>query len=105
MRLRDALTIIYRRCLSRPRCTMIAFTLLAVCVLSPLAYQSIHCQTLAEAEYNELLSQFCLVEESQQVSWIKWLSGKSPSIQFHLFDLLELLYDNSDREYSPPKGR
>ncbi|MEG3766326.1 hypothetical protein [Alteromonas sp. 14N.309.X.WAT.G.H12] len=105
MRLRDALTIIYRRCLSRPRCTVIVFTLLAVCVFSPLSYQANHCQSVAEREYNESAAQFCLVDGNMEVSWLKWLSGKSPSIQFHLFDLLELLYDNSNGEYTPTKGR
>lgn len=105
MCLRDALTVIYRRRLSRPRYMMVASTLIAVCVFSLFAFQSNHCPSVTETEYNESAAQFCLVEGNMEVSWIKWLSGKSPSIQFHLFDLLELLHDNSDGKYSPTKGR
>ena len=33
-----------------------------------------------------------------QVSWFSWLSGKSPSFQFHFLDLLELLHSDSDKQ-------
>ena len=36
-----------------------------------------------------------------EVSWLSWLSGKSPSFQFHFLDLLELLHgDNDKRNFS-----
>ena len=40
-----------------------------------------------------------------EVSWLEWVSGKSSSYQFHLFDLLELLYGNSDRDFQPSSGK
>ncbi|MBU2978637.1 hypothetical protein [Alteromonas sp. C1M14] len=108
MRLRKTLTIIYRRCLSCPLYAALAFSILSTCVLSPLVYTANNCQTTVETEIQEPLStnsQFCLMNTNVGVSWLKWLSGKSPSIQFHLFDLLELLHHKSDREFTPVDGR
>ncbi|MGB0893167.1 MAG: hypothetical protein ACPGUD_02075 [Parashewanella sp.] len=34
-------------------------------------------------------------QQSQQLNWASWLSGKSKSNQFHFFDLLELLHKES----------
>jgi len=38
-----------------------------------------------------------------EVSWFSWLSGKSPSFQFHFLDLLELLHgDSGKQDFSQP---
>ena len=33
----------------------------------------------------------------EEVSWLSWLAGKSPSFQFHFLDLLELLHNDENR--------
>jgi hypothetical protein len=33
----------------------------------------------------------CATEQSSEVSWSSWISGRSTSYQFHFIDLLELL--------------
>jgi hypothetical protein len=39
----------------------------------------------------------------EEVSWLSWIAGKSPSFQFHFLDLLELLHnDDSNVDFSSP---
>jgi hypothetical protein len=39
----------------------------------------------------------------EEVSWLSWLAGKSPSFQFHFLDLLELLHsDDASSDFSQP---
>ena len=33
---------------------------------------------------------------AEQVTWLNWLTGDSRSVQFHFFDLIELISSSSD---------
>ena len=42
-------------------------------------------------------------EGVEEVSWLSWIAGKSPSFQFHFLDLLELLHsDEGNRDFTSP---
>ncbi|MBU3020794.1 hypothetical protein [Aestuariibacter sp. A3R04] len=64
---------------------------MAVCEYEP-ASTSDYNQALPAAQ----MMSHCSAAVVSEVSWLEWFSGKSPSYQFHFFDLLELLYGKPD---------
>ena len=51
-------------------------------------------QLMTESEQNSNSTQCQLAAE--QVTWFNWLTGDSRSVQFHFFDLVELISSSSD---------
>ncbi|MCK7459703.1 hypothetical protein [Idiomarina aminovorans] len=51
-------------------------------------------QLMTEAEQSNNSAQCRLADE--QVTWLSWLTGDSRSVQFHFFDLIELISSSSD---------
>mgnify|MGYP003711727065 CR=1 len=47
----------------------------------------------------------CSALLAPEISWLEWAVGKSSSYQLHFFDLLELLYGNSESNFSSSKGQ
>lgn len=73
----------------------IAFALVSPSTLVSQQNATQRCQQLlTEAEQSDNSAQCQLA--AGQVTWLSWLTGDSRSVQFHFFDLIELISSSSD---------
>ena len=87
-----------------------AVALISVAVTSTPNSHSSVCEFQPVTEFNPKLpashiqNQCARHQEGvEEVSWLSWIAGKSPSFQFHFLDLLELMHnDKGNRDFTSP---
>ncbi len=94
-----------RFCVKKPAGALVAIVvMLSAAFCDPATVTKAVCDFQDEAQtvtQAAALPRECSALMMTEVSWLEWASGKSTSYQFHFFDLLELLYGNSDRDFQP----
>lgn len=89
-----------------------AVALVSVAVTNPPSSHSSVCEYQPVTEFNPKLpashiqNQCARYQDGvEEVSWLSWIAGKSPSFQFHFLDLLELLHsDDGNRDFTSPSN-